>query len=642
MMVPPKGEQHTGEWDVESSGQVVVSPESSPAYVGNDAAAAANDSQKSDRWETMYQQLILYRQEHGDCLVPNRYIKDRQLGEWVSTQRRRRKSGILGQEREERLDSLGFRWEAPNPRRVPWETQFAELCEFKKREGHCSVPTKGYTENPSLSNWVSLQRQQHKKKMAGDPSVLTDKQIRSLNHIGFAWNKQQRRGGPRQRKTAAPVSSGQTRNAPTIVSHASKLSPSQKNAKQQTPEVSDDSTFAYINENESVFSGTESNQMAIVDPLYRYLSAAERRRSSLSLGLEDPEAFMEELDTLLDSDTSGGSQQWSVNDRDLIATTAAAVGRQEDMNTMNPISLRETPSENYDLTNPDIEMVIEKYKSAMFDSNDVEAWDDGTEINNVAHAEDFSDYNEDPGMDSVFMKRIAVGYGSLLVIVLVAAGVIIGVSMDSSDKPYNIPTGTSDQKKDGTTANDSNEKKDDTGTVAIDGDGEDIIVVGEEENTGIVGGGAEDNDGIVVGGAEDNGGIIGGGAEDNDGIIGGGAEDNDCIVCGGREDNDGNVFDGVGTEDNDVINIGDEIPIGNDILFDEPNDPEEPIDPDNPIGNEDPSPNSNQGFFSPVVIAMLALVGVVVLVGILGIIIIRRHKAKRKENKDPKQKENNE
>eukprot|EP00550_Attheya_septentrionalis_P011159 CAMPEP_0198303598 /NCGR_PEP_ID=MMETSP1449-20131203/56968_1 /TAXON_ID=420275 /ORGANISM="Attheya septentrionalis, Strain CCMP2084" /LENGTH=624 /DNA_ID=CAMNT_0044006093 /DNA_START=150 /DNA_END=2023 /DNA_ORIENTATION=- len=607
-MIPPKAEQHTGEWDVESSGQVVVSPESSPAYVGNDPAAAANDSQKSNRWETMYRQLVQYRQEHGDCLVPNRYIKDRQLGEWVSTQRRRRKSGILGQEREERLDALGFRWEAPNPRRVPWETQFAELCEFKKREGHCSVPTKGYTENPSLSNWVSLQRQQHKKKMAGKPSILTDKQIRSLNHIGFAWNKQQRRGGPRQRKTAAPVASGQTRNAPTTVSRrASKRSPSQKSAKRQAPEVSDDSTFAYINEKESVFRGTENNQMAIVDPLYR--SAAERRRSSLSMGLEDPEAFIRELDTLLDSDTSEGSQKWSDNDRDLIATTAAAVGRQEDRNTMNSISLRVSPSENYDLTNPDIEMVIEKYKSAMFDSNDVEAWDDGTETNNVTHAEDFSDYNEDPGMDSVFMTRVAVGYGSLLVVVLVAAGAVIGLSMGSSDKPDNIPTGTSDQEKDGTTTtNDPNKKKDDTG------DGDDGIGYDDQEKDGTT----TTNDPNKK--KDDTG-------DGDDGMTPDGGEDVPVV-------DDGYTPDGgkANETDDGIYEPEPDEPI-------EPNDPEEPIKTFDPVGNEDPSPNTNRGFFSPVVIAMLALVGVVVLVGIIGIIV--KEDAKRKENKDPKQKEYN-
>jgi len=318
-----------------------------------------------------------------------------------------------------------------------------------------------------------------------------------------------------------------------------------------------------------VFRGTENNQMAIVDPLYR--SAAERRRSSLSMGLEDPEAFIRELDTLLDSDTSEGSQKWSDNDRDLIATTAAAVGRQEDRKTMNSISLRVSPSENYDLTNPDIEMVIEKYKSAMFDSNDVEAWDDGTETNNVTHAEDFSDYNEDPGMDSVFMTRVAVGYGSLLVVVLVAAGAVIGLSMGSSDKPDNIPTGTSDQEKDGTTTtNDPNKKKDDTG------DGDDGMTPDGGEDVPVV------DDGYTPDGGKAN--------ETDDGIY--------------------------EPEPDEPI---------------EPNDPEEPIKTFDPVGNEDPSPNTNRGFFSPVVIAMLALVGVVVLVGIIGIIVIRRRKAKGKQ-----------
>jgi hypothetical protein len=63
--------------------------------------------------------------------------------------------------------------------------------------------------------------------MAGEPSILKDKQIRALNHIGFAWNKQQRRGGPRQRKTAAHVAPQGTKNVPSTGSRDSKLSPSQ-------------------------------------------------------------------------------------------------------------------------------------------------------------------------------------------------------------------------------------------------------------------------------------------------------------------------------------------------------------------------------------------------------------------------------
>jgi hypothetical protein len=34
------------------------------------------------KWDDMFERLIAYKNEHGDCLVPNRYAKDPQLGSW--------------------------------------------------------------------------------------------------------------------------------------------------------------------------------------------------------------------------------------------------------------------------------------------------------------------------------------------------------------------------------------------------------------------------------------------------------------------------------------------------------------------------------------------------------------------------------
>ena len=38
-------------------------------------------------WDEMFGRLVAYKHQHGDCLVPQKYI-DKQLGSWVSTQRR--------------------------------------------------------------------------------------------------------------------------------------------------------------------------------------------------------------------------------------------------------------------------------------------------------------------------------------------------------------------------------------------------------------------------------------------------------------------------------------------------------------------------------------------------------------------------
>jgi hypothetical protein len=37
------------------------------------------------RWNMRYSQLMLYKQEHGDCIVPQKYHLNPQLGEWVIT-----------------------------------------------------------------------------------------------------------------------------------------------------------------------------------------------------------------------------------------------------------------------------------------------------------------------------------------------------------------------------------------------------------------------------------------------------------------------------------------------------------------------------------------------------------------------------
>ena len=40
------------------------------------------------KWDALFERLLKYKDEFGDCLVPNRYETDPSLGAWVSTQRR--------------------------------------------------------------------------------------------------------------------------------------------------------------------------------------------------------------------------------------------------------------------------------------------------------------------------------------------------------------------------------------------------------------------------------------------------------------------------------------------------------------------------------------------------------------------------
>ena len=122
-------------------------------------------------WEEMFSKLAEYKKKHGSCLVPNRYAPDRQLGSWVSTQRRKYKDKSLPKDREDRLNALGFVWVTQDPRTTPWMTRYRQLRDFHQKHGHSKVPMNYH--NKSLANWVSAQRQERKNnslsQRAGTP-----------------------------------------------------------------------------------------------------------------------------------------------------------------------------------------------------------------------------------------------------------------------------------------------------------------------------------------------------------------------------------------------------------------------------------------------------------------------------------------
>mmetsp|Transcript_29296 Transcript_29296/g.64594 ORF Transcript_29296/g.64594 Transcript_29296/m.64594 type:complete len:559 (+) Transcript_29296:454-2130(+) len=69
-----------------------------------------------EAWETKFRELVLYKEEHGDCLVPTKYTRNKALGRWVSTQRAQfklwdeGKKSTLTDGRKERLENIGFVW----------------------------------------------------------------------------------------------------------------------------------------------------------------------------------------------------------------------------------------------------------------------------------------------------------------------------------------------------------------------------------------------------------------------------------------------------------------------------------------------------------------------------------------------------
>ena len=139
-------------------------------------------------WETRFDELVQYKAKHGDCDVPTKQGK---LGTWVGTQRGAYRDDKLEQGCIDRLNSIGFKWRVVKEK-VPWDTQFKELVQYKAKHGDCKVSDR---QGP-LGRWVRHQRESYKKNR------LSQDSIDRLNGIGFDWTPPR---GPRK-KSALPGS----------------------------------------------------------------------------------------------------------------------------------------------------------------------------------------------------------------------------------------------------------------------------------------------------------------------------------------------------------------------------------------------------------------------------------------------------
>jgi Fe2+ transport system protein FeoA len=89
-----------------------------------------------------------------------------------------KRSKTLNEDYERRLDDLGFVWEANAQQ---WENMSTFLEQYKKREGHCNVPSRHREDEANLGPWVSAQRVL-KKRGKLDPEME-----KRLDDLGFVW-----------------------------------------------------------------------------------------------------------------------------------------------------------------------------------------------------------------------------------------------------------------------------------------------------------------------------------------------------------------------------------------------------------------------------------------------------------------------
>jgi Helicase associated domain len=151
-------------------------------------------SERFDRlWDESYTKLEEFKAKHGHCNVPQLYDREkrRSLGMWTSMQRTQYHRGTLSQDRQRKLEELGFLFEKHHEwgedrdvrkQELMWRKKYAKLVDFYETYGHTLVPNlfvNGRAE--SLGRWVRAQRSSYLQKF------LPESRRKQLERIGFIW-----------------------------------------------------------------------------------------------------------------------------------------------------------------------------------------------------------------------------------------------------------------------------------------------------------------------------------------------------------------------------------------------------------------------------------------------------------------------
>jgi len=141
-------------------------------------------------WELMYHYAKRYLNEHGNLLVPKRYItrEGYSLGAWLQTQRMvyaGKTPGNLSDVQIELLNKLGMRWESV--RDIAWEKNYEAAKKYYLEHGNLLVSANDVKIGGiKLGRWIAQLRAYRKNGIQS--AYLTPERIHALDEIGMVWD----------------------------------------------------------------------------------------------------------------------------------------------------------------------------------------------------------------------------------------------------------------------------------------------------------------------------------------------------------------------------------------------------------------------------------------------------------------------
>lgn len=144
-------------------------------------------SQKEECWEKAFALAADYSREHGHLKIPNKYktAGGYSLGEWIRSQREKKRDGTLEKDKEERLNAIGMDWLSSQARE--WETHFESCRKYYEKHGNLNMTTSYISEDGfQLGLWLWRIRTGKKKlKTSGE----NGNQIARFESIGIVWRE---------------------------------------------------------------------------------------------------------------------------------------------------------------------------------------------------------------------------------------------------------------------------------------------------------------------------------------------------------------------------------------------------------------------------------------------------------------------
>ena len=141
------------------------------------------------RWEASYALASAYWKAHGNLQIPAKYKTEDgcALGEWLRSQREKKRAGALTQEQVDRLDAIEMDWLSPPAR--AWETCFEACRAYYQEHGDLDMPV-SYVDGQGLQlgQWLwRIRSGKVKLRTEGE----NGNQLARLESLGVRWKEKE-------------------------------------------------------------------------------------------------------------------------------------------------------------------------------------------------------------------------------------------------------------------------------------------------------------------------------------------------------------------------------------------------------------------------------------------------------------------